>query len=231
MDKSTRRLAAFGISDIDGNGTPWPQSAYIYRLRFTSWESSLECATEIRSQTGRHNGRFWFCGECSCPLLFKLTFILGTIVQRIFIPSKNSPSEHWNSHSMWLRSGSGITEKTQVFPWSIGSSLRGKGQLCWITRQFSLRLQETYLLSDSVSCMGGLSSNPVKTWKEKIDWFVNSRQYWELDRIDGEPMKVERKTFPGFTPLRILAEIQNMMSEIRCEPEHFPGTNYLHVNV
>ena len=94
MDKSTRRLAASGISDIDGKGTPWPQSAYIYRLRFTSWESSLECATEIRSQTGRHNGRSRFCGECSCPLLFKLTFILGTIVPRIYIPSKISPSEH-----------------------------------------------------------------------------------------------------------------------------------------
>ena len=37
--------------------------------------------------------------------------------------------------------------------------------------------------------------------------------------------------FPGFTTLQILAEIQNMMSEIKCEPEQFPETKYLHVNV
>ena len=71
--------------------------------------------------------------------------------------------------------------------------------------------------------LGGLSSNPVKAWKEKIDWFVNSRQFRELDRTDGEPMKFEWKTFHGFTTLQILAEIQNMMSEVKCEPEHLQG--------
>ena len=29
--------------------------------------------------------------------------------------------------------------------------------------------------------------------------------------------------FPGLTTLHILAEIQNMMTETQCEPEHFPG--------
>ena len=91
MDKSTRRLAASGISDIDGKGTPWPQSAYIYRLRFTSWESCLECATEIRSQTGRHNGRSRFCGECSCPLLFKLTVHLVNDCAENFHSIKKQP--------------------------------------------------------------------------------------------------------------------------------------------
>ena len=41
----------------------------------------------------------------------------------------------------------------------------------------------------AVLCMGGISSNPVKASKEKIDWFINSRQYKELDRADGEPME------------------------------------------
>ena len=43
--------------------------------------------------------------------------------------------------------------------------------------------------------MGGLSSDPVKSWKLKINWFMNSRQYRELDRIDGEPMELEWKIF------------------------------------
>ena len=29
----------------------------------------------------------------------------------------------------------------------------------------------------------------------------------------------------------ILAEIQNMMTEVKCAPEQFPGTNHLHVIV
>ena len=31
------------------------------------------------------------------------------------------------------------------------------------------------------------------------------------------------ENFQGFTKLQILAEIQNMMTEIQCEPEQFPG--------
>ena len=30
------------------------------------------------------------------------------------------------------------------------------------------------------------------------------------------------KNFQGFTTLQILAEIQNMMTEIKCDPEQFP---------
>ena len=44
-------------------------------------------------------------------------------------------------------------------------------------------------VSDSVLCMGGTSSNQVKAWKGKINWFMKSRQYRELDRIDGEAME------------------------------------------
>ena len=36
-------------------------------------------------------------------------------------------------------------------------------------------------------------------------------------------MEFEWKIFPGFTPLDILAEIQKMMTEMKCEPEHFQG--------
>ena len=45
---------------------------------------------------------------------------------------------------------------------------------------------KTEVFSDSVSC-----SNPVKAWKEMIDWFMNSRHYRKLDRIDRGPMEFE----------------------------------------
>ena len=55
--------------------------------------------------------------------------------------------------------------------------------------------------------MRRIPDTPVSAWKEKNDWFMNSRQCRELDRID-EPMEFEWTNFPGFTTLQILAEIQ-----------------------
>ena len=71
--------------------------------------------------------------------------------------------------------------------------------------------------------MGGISSNPIKAWKKKIIWSIESRQYRGMGRIDGEPMEFEWKIVPGFTALQILAEIQKMMTEMKCELEQFPG--------
>ena len=82
---------------------------------------------------------------------------------------------------------------------------------------------QTYLFSDSVLYMDRISNNPTSASQEKIDWFINSSQCREMDRIDGEPTEFEWKIFPEFTALQILAEIQNMMNEIECEPGQFPG--------
>ena len=82
---------------------------------------------------------------------------------------------------------------------------------------------KTHIFSDSVLCMGRISENPVSACKEKIDWFVNSSQCRELDRIDEEAMELAWKKFPRFTTLQTLAEIQNMMTELQCEPEQSPG--------
>ena len=45
----------------------------------------------------------------------------------------------------------------------------------------------------------------------------------DLNRIDGEPMEFEWTNFPGFTTLKILDEIQKMMTELQCEPEQLKG--------
>ena len=42
-------------------------------------------------------------------------------------------------------------------------------------------IAKSYVFSDSVLCMGRISENPVKAWKEKIDWFMDSLQCRELD--------------------------------------------------
>ena len=79
----------------------------------------------------------------------------------------------------------------------------------------------TYIFSDSVLCLGGTSSEPVQVRKDTSKWYLENRYPKELDRIDGEPMEFEWTNFPGFTSLQILAQIQNMMTEVKCEPEQF----------
>ena len=72
-------------------------------------------------------------------------------------------------------------------------------------------------------CPGRISPEPVKAWESKIKCFVESRSFRVLDRIDGEPMEFEWKNLSGFTTLGILDETQKMMTELKCEPEHFQG--------
>ena len=104
IDKSTRRLVAAGNWDIDGIGTKWPHNLQIS----TTCVSHLE---KVLSSVGQRYGRKpgdkmedldvnTKNGECLCPLLFKLQFILGKTMQRTYTPSKISLSEHWIPVSM-----------------------------------------------------------------------------------------------------------------------------------
>ena len=52
---------------------------------------------------------------------------------------------------------------------------------------------KTYVFSDSVLSLGGISDEPVEAWKNKIKWYVELRF--------GEPMEFEWKNFSGFTTL------------------------------
>ena len=82
---------------------------------------------------------------------------------------------------------------------------------------------KTYVFSDSVLCLGGISDEPVKARESRIKWFLETRYLKDLDRIDEEPMEFEWTNFPGFTTLGILDEVQNMMTQSKCEPEQFKG--------
>ena len=82
---------------------------------------------------------------------------------------------------------------------------------------------KTLVFSESVLCLGGISPDPVRAWKDKINWFMESHSFKELDRIGGSRWSSSGKKFPGFTPLGSLDEIQKMMTESMCEPEQFKG--------
>ena len=48
-----------------------------------------------------------------------------------------------------------------------------------------------------------------------------NNHFKELKRIDGMQTEFEWTIFPGFTTLGILEEIQKLMEDMQCEPEHF----------
>ena len=50
---------------------------------------------------------------------------------------------------------------------------------------------KTYVFSDSVLCLGGISHEPVEAWEGRIKWFLETRYLKDLDRLDGEPMEFE----------------------------------------
>ena len=56
--------------------------------------------------------------------------------------------------------------------------------------------------------LGGISPEPFQAWKDKIQWYLETRYLKELDRIDVEPMEFEWKNFAGSTTLGNITEIQ-----------------------
>ena len=120
-----------------------------------------------------------------------------------------------------------ITDQTEIrgvskidrhsHSWQRTSLLSDKG--------IQLSTAKAFVFSASVLCLGKMYEYPKATdaWREKMEWTTVSPQCRELDRVDGEPMEFECPNFPGFTTLQILAEIQKMMGEMRCEPEQLTG--------
>ena len=58
---------------------------------------------------------------------------------------------------------------------------------------------KTYVFFRVSACLGGISDEPVEAWESRIKRFLETRSLKDLDRIDGEPIEFEWKTFPGFT--------------------------------
>ena len=77
-------------------------------------------------------------------------------------------------------------------------------------RAVRLSTAKASVLSDSVLCMGRISENHVKAWKEKIDWFMNSSQRREWIESTEKPMEFEWNIFP-----KILCN-----SDSHRDPEH-----------
>ena len=82
---------------------------------------------------------------------------------------------------------------------------------------------KTYVFSDSVLCLGGITTEPVKAWERKIKcFFLEMRYLKDLYRIDGEQKEFEWTTISqDLLHCRSSFEVQKKMTESKCEPEQF----------
>ena len=127
-------------------------------------------------------------------------FILEQIIWRHYILPKirHRPIRHLFDVAQKL-----ITDQTEI---------QGIPKMGWHTHLWQrttllsdkgvqLSTAKVYVFSDSVLRPGKMKPHPESTdaWKKKIEWFADTSQFRDLDRIDGESMEIEWKSFPGFT--------------------------------
>ena len=64
-------------------------------------------------------------------------------------------------------------------------------------RAIKLSEAKVYVYSDSVLCLGKIHEHSTSTqkWKEQIGWFMESKDFQELNGIDVEPVEFEWNIF------------------------------------
>ena len=89
----------------------------------------------------------------------------------------------------------------------------------------SLQRTKVYVFSHSVLCLGKMNENPQSNtaWEQRLEWFKTTLAYRNLDRIDGEPMQLEWKNFPGFNTLQLSQEVKSLLLTLDITPENFTG--------
>ena len=88
-------------------------------------------------------------------------------------------------------------------------------------RAYQITNANTYVFADSVLCLGSMRDEPIEAWKNKFRWYFENNHLKDLNRSDGKPTEFEWKIFPRITTLGLLDEIQKLMEDQQCEPEHF----------
>ena len=200
------------------------------QLRLLSTQSFGGCVldreTKIWSQSDGSKEITWFehsdmeyiyvCHSASCSSFWERLHGKSEIYQ------ESTFWNLWNNYFLWLRGWSRIRQKLLDWHRLIGSSLCRETTLL-TDRAVQFAAAETFVFSDSVLCLRGISDEPVEAWESRIKRFLEARYLEDVDRIDGDQMEFELKIFQGFTKLGILDEVQKMMTKSTCEPEQFKG--------
>ena len=128
----------------------------------------------------------WY-GECWCLSPWMPQFILGEAIWGFTFSTTDSKTNKLFD----------VTKKLIIDQKNQGISMIDWHQRSWqrktllTDRAVQSLTAKTNVFSDSALCMGKMNENPIRAWKENIEWFMNSSRCRELDRIDGEPTEFE----------------------------------------
>ena len=164
-------------------------------------------------------------------------FMTSSMHAAIFLGKDDSENLHIVRNTEWETSVQKLFDVTQKLIREQKLEILGVSELRWRTSTLEklslvndeevvkLMKAKVYVFSDSVLCFGKVLEYPQSNidWENKLEWFKSTNQYRELDGIDGEPVELEWRIFPGHTTLQILQETQGLMRDLDCEPEQFPG--------
>ena len=143
-----------------------------------------------------------------------------------------NPRNHWDSCIKWLGSWSLTRLKLQELQRVIGGSLCGEIRLCWLTELFSFfATAETHAFSDSVPCLGGISTEPVtKHGKVRLNVFGNTFFLKNWIRSMDNKWNSNRK----FPKIHHIADPRRDSKDddwIKVWSRAIQKKDYLHVNV
>ena len=99
---------------------------------------------------------------------------------------------------------------------SVSQNLRGRRQA-----YCAAELLRSPTPKPASSPTGKMGDDPIATWKSEIKWYSENNHFEDMNRIDGMPTEFEWKLFPGIMTFGLLKNIQNLMRDLQCEPEHF----------
>ena len=107
------------------------------------------------------------------------------------------------------------TTKTAVATQSCMSTIPWLRTILLHDRATNLSKTKAHVHLDSVLCLGKIHDHLHATahLDGKMEWFMKSHQWRQLNGIDGERVESKWTIFPGHTLLELLREIQKTMTE------------------
>ena len=193
LDVSTRKIVASGNSEIEVKDEIWPtQSPCINRLRTAHGEGFLICETKIWSQSERWNGGPRCVHSYTVYIYVRhlqAAVHLGKDYTENMRSTKNQPKK--SSRPLFQLTQKLITGQTEITGITTIDWRMWRETTLLTDRAVQFATAKTYVFSDSVLCLGGISKVRLKLF------FLETHYFKRIGRING--VEVECKIFPGFT--------------------------------
>ena len=161
---------------------------YKFHHNLDSSPSNVEYVQKAHSHVRR---------KLSRPQNDKVQINLNAMTWGIYLSATRKAAVHLGKDREEKLRTTKITDVDKIKPRLLGYNVMGEKY--FVERQSCQAIDsKRKRFSDSVLCLGGrIAEYPqsVVSWKDRIDWFMQSPQYRE-DTIDGEPVVFEWKHFP-----------------------------------